>query len=387
MKRFGPLAAAGLAVMLLGVAFATAGEREVATAAGGPPPPITIGLFLPQAGPLAATGEEVSRGVAVAVHRANAEGGIDGRPIRVVSAASDRLWEGASGELVRLIYDAGAVAVIGALDGRSAHLAEQVITRARGAALFITPWASETTLTRIRVPWFFRLVPDDRQQAEVLAQELFVALGLRRIAVWTGGGFDGRSAAAEFRRVSPAGAIEEFGLAADVPAALQRLLARIAAGAVEAVVMFAAPEAAGDVVAALRAAGSVPPLFGPLDLARASIPEALSAEDELALIAPGEVAPERFGFARQYRDIHEAAPGFPALYGHDAATAVIEALRTTGADGGDRLAAVLSGLSFQGVTGEVRFNDQGGRDLMPVLATTRRGTPVARRGAGDPAER
>jgi hypothetical protein len=66
---------------------------------------------------------------------------------------------------------------------------------------------------------------------------------------------------------------------------------------------------------------------------------------------------------------------------------VIEALRSTGADGGDRLAAALSGLSFQGVTGEVRFNDQGGRDLMPVLATTRRGTPVARRSAGDPTER
>ena len=71
------------------------------------------------------------------------------------TATSDGRWDGAAGALARLIYDEGAIAVVGALDGRTAHVAEQVMTRARGRAVFVTPWASEATLTRIRIPWFF----------------------------------------------------------------------------------------------------------------------------------------------------------------------------------------------------------------------------------------
>ena len=104
----------GLAAMLLAAAFATAGEHGVAaTARGAVPPPITLGLFLPATGSAAPVGEDVSRGAAIAVSRANEKGGVAGRRIRLVTAASDRLWDGASGELVRLIYDEGAQALRG----------------------------------------------------------------------------------------------------------------------------------------------------------------------------------------------------------------------------------------------------------------------------------
>jgi branched-chain amino acid transport system substrate-binding protein len=288
---------------------------------------------------------------------------------------------------VRLIYDEGAVGVIGALDGRAAHLAEQVITRARGAAVFVTPWASEATLTRIRVPWFFRMVPDDRQQAVVLAREIFALRALQRVAVWIDDGFDSRSAAAAFRRVAPAGAVEEFTaefsgtteeFASEAPGALQLLSERVATGDIDAVVLFAGAESAAAVVVALRSADRVLPLFGPLALARPGFLDATGIEGEaIALIAPAEVAAGRFGFDRLYRKAHGVAPTLPALYGHDAATALIEAMRAAGMESGDRIAAALTGLSFAGVTGEVRFNDQGGRDMMPALPTARRRTPVA----------
>ncbi len=379
-----------LAAMLLACAAATAGEHDavaperdaVVAERGASSLPATLGLFLPEQGSAASIGVDVSRGAAIAVRRANEAGGIDGRPIRIVTAASDRLWEGASGELVRLIYDEGAVGVIGALDGPAAHLAEQVITRARGAAVFVTPWASEATLTRIRVPWFFRMVPDDRQQAVVLAREIFVRRDLQRVAVWVDGRFDSRSAAAAFRRVAPAGAVEEF--TAESPGALQLLRERIATGDIDAVVLFAEAESAAAVVAALRSAGRVPPLFGPLALAHPGFLEATDiAGEAIALITPAGVAAGRFGFDRQYRKAHGVAPTLPALYGHDAATALIEAMRAAGTRSGGRLAAALTGLSFAGVTGEVRFNDQGGRDMMPALATARRGTPVAGRTGDD----
>lgn len=405
MKRPARLAIVCLATLLLAAACAVAGERpcatQGATAQEVAPPPITIGLFLPQGGPLATLGEEVTRGVAIAVRRANEEGGIGGRHVRIAVAASDRLWEGASNELVRLIYDEGAVGVIGALDGRSAHLAEQVITRARGAALFMTPWASETTLTRVRVPWFFRLVPDDRQQADVLARELFEAHRLRRVAVWVGDGFDSRAAAEAFRRVAPVGSIEEFraereavdpGAAvaaeAEAPTAVQHLQKRIAAGDIDAVVLFAPAESAGNLVAALSEAGPVPPLFGPLGLRQPGFLAATTGTGApITLVAPGQIEADRLGFEQDYLNAHGVAPTVPSLYGHDAAMALIEALAATGSENGDRLAAALHGFALRGATGEVRFNDQGGRDLMPVLATWGGGTPVAMRGDAETTDR
>lgn len=387
MKRRGHLAVVSLAAMLLACAVATAGERAAAaTTHDAPVAPVTFGLFLPEQGPHAPTGDDISRGAAIAVRRANEGGGIDGRPILLVNAASDRLWEGASGELVRLIYDEGAVAIIGAVDGRSAHLAEQVITRARGEALFVTPWASEMTLTRIRVPWFFRLVPDDRQQAELLAEDLFVTRAMQQVAVWVGGEYDSRAAAAEFYRAAPAGAVKAF--TADLPGGLSALTERVATGDIDAVVLFAGPDAAVNVVAALRATGAVPPLFGPLALRQPRFLDATAvAGAAITLIAPAEVAAERYGFERQYRDAYGAAPTLPALYGHDAAVALIEAVRAAGTENGDQLAKTLTGLSFPGVTGEVRFNDQGGRAAKPALTTAGRGTPVARRAGNGPTGR
>ena len=132
----------------------------------------------------------------MAVWEANGDGGLDGRPVELVVRCVEGPWGSGTKDIVDLVFDEQILALIGGLDGRSAHLIEQVA--AKGLVPFVSPWASDPTLTQAFVPWFFRMVPDDRQQAKALADEIFGSRGLRRVATVSGESYDARIAETTF---------------------------------------------------------------------------------------------------------------------------------------------------------------------------------------------
>jgi branched-chain amino acid transport system substrate-binding protein len=343
---------------------------------------VTIGLFVPTRGPAAEVGTEVRKGAEIALAIANREGGLRGHPLRLATAASDLSWAAASSALVRLIYEEKAVAVVGALDGRSGHLAEQVITRARGQVVFVTPWASEDTLSRIRIPWFFRLVPDDRQQALILAGEIFSTRRIERAAVWVEASFDARAAAQAFEQAAPPGAATTF--SAEVAGSAEDLIARACRGEFGLVVLFAQPRAAADLAARLRTAGCRAPLAGPLWLASPEFLRSGSAVEGTLLVAPARQDTKAMDeFNRMFEANHGNPPTPPALYAHDAVMILVEALRrAAGAPSGDLLGRTLEATSMHGLTGLVRFDENRDRDEAPAVARVEAGRLVAlRRGA------
>ena len=329
--------------------------------AGDRPAPLTIGLFVPRTGAQAAAGREAGRGAAIAVDRANRERSLSGRSIRLIETSSDGAWETGARGLARLVHDDGAIAVIGGLDARTAHVAEQVIVRSRGAAVFVTPWASETTLTALPIPWFFRLVPDDRRQAERLVEEIFSTRRLARAAILVEAGFDGRAAAAAFMAAAPAGAVlrvesQDAGRSAD-------LVARLRAGRAEAVVLFGDPAAAGRRARSMVEAGLALPLFAPLALACDEFRRSAGdAAGRLVVLAPdGRETAAAARFAAEYRARHGTEPTPLAMYTHDAVVAVLTAARATGAP----IAAALAEVAIAGATGPVRFDRQRTRLQVP----------------------
>jgi branched-chain amino acid transport system substrate-binding protein len=338
--------------------------------AGATPRPVTLGLFLPTQGAQGASGREARRGAEMAVERANREGGIQGRAVRLAIASSDLPWGAATSDLVRLIYRENAVAVVGALDGRSAHLAEQVITRARGQAIFVTPWASETTLTQIRIPWFFRLVPDDRLQAGAMLEEIFSVRRVGRVALWVEDGLDAASAAAAFLRRAPAGSTERFEAAA--VGSREALARRIDRGEFGALVLCASPGGAADLQGWLgEERRRRVTLVGPLALAS---PEFLSrargAAEGMLLVAPSGVGegPLARAFRREFVKAFGEAPTPLASYTHDAVTLLVEALRRAGPEGGEDLGAILARTSLEGVTGRIDFDRNRSRIGIPTFA-------------------
>jgi len=357
--------------------------------AGDAPATLTIGLFVPRTGAQAAAGRDAARGAAIAVDRANHEQTMAGRSIRLIETSSDGAWETGARGLARLVHDDGAIAVIGGLDGRTAHVAEQVIVRSRGAALFVTPWAGETTLTALPIPWFFSLVPDNRRQADRLVEEIFSTRRLARVAISVDDGFDGRAAAAAFMAAAPAGAVLRLE-SQDVDRSTD-LAAKLRAGRAEAVVLFGDPAAAGVRARSIVESGLRVPLFAPLALAceefRRSAGEAAG---RLIVLAPdvGGSVPGGIGsaaaarFAAEYRARHGADPTPVAMYAHDAVAAVLAAARValepiataraTGGPGTTRpptarptLAEALAGIAIDGATGPVRFDGHRSRLQVP----------------------
>ncbi len=122
--------------------YAALNERPVEY--NGPPvedisgPELTIGLFGPQADKVAASLDA---------------SGFHG--YRIVGIPSEAAWGKSSTELVNLVYQQQAIALI-ATDRAAAHLAEQIAVK---TFLPVIALAADHTLTTTNIPWIFRLEP------------------------------------------------------------------------------------------------------------------------------------------------------------------------------------------------------------------------------------
>lgn len=93
--------------------------------------------------------------------------------ISLIGIASDASWGKASTGLVDAVYQQNVLGII-ALDRASAHLAEQIGTR---AFVPVVALSSDRMLTSTNIPWIFRLFPDTKptQALQVLLDALQVA--------------------------------------------------------------------------------------------------------------------------------------------------------------------------------------------------------------------
>lgn len=327
-----------------------------------------VGILLPAQGPAAGLAEEARRGIEMALERARIEGPGGGRAVRNVERTADGLWGRGNEELVRLAYDDGVVGVIGGLNSASAHVALQVAAKARLPVL--TPWASCTGVTQTGVPWVFQVVPDDREQAEVIGFELGSRRGLKSPVVFCGGGRDDRCLAETFveswaNSVHSRPVLLEW-LGGDLPADLDR---RLESGEWDSFVLCLQPTGARAALDRLRRLGVSLPGFGGLVLSGlASTAESPRSFGDFTSLAAVIFDAE---FLEDYTRRHGHEPGPLAAYGFDAASVLLAAVRK---GGNDRLAvrAALASMKFQGVTGAFRFDSRGRRvSEGPVLEVRR----------------
>jgi branched-chain amino acid transport system substrate-binding protein len=349
-------------VLLLLAALALSSEAASAGTA-------RIGLFLPASDVAGAEAGELQNGAALAVEACGAGCGL-------MPAPNAGQWSAGAGELVRLVYAGeGSRVVLGPVDGRSAHLAEQVVARAKGQFLLLTPWASDPTLTQIKVPWFFRLVPDDARQAEALVAEIYGRRSLHTLVLVTAPShYDSRVAAAAFGKVISARRLPAPHTIA-LPAgadSVERVVLEIRHAAPEAVILFTPPDTAARTVRGLREGGTTASFFGPLGLASPTfLNRAGEAAEGMILAAPAEaVGPTAERFEARFGKPFST----PAAYGYDGAAVLIDALHATTAGGGmDVLRAALAATHRTGATGEIEFDAAGNRAGAAPLAQLERG--------------
>jgi ABC-type branched-subunit amino acid transport system substrate-binding protein len=157
---------------------------------------IPIGLFAPfnQSDPAA---HDLYRGVKLAIEQANAAGGYQGVDFSLVRRWAGVPWAAGSKEMIRLVYGDRVWAIIGFRDG-AGHIAQQIAAKAYVPV--IAPLSSTSSLTHTRVPWIFRLPPDDRVQARLLVKDGIVNKHLKRVGLVSGTDQNSRAAAGEMEK-------------------------------------------------------------------------------------------------------------------------------------------------------------------------------------------
>jgi len=326
------------------------------------PDTVKVGLLIPADD----LGAAVQRGAELAVREST---GVSrsrlpaSPPIELVVRTVEGPWGSGTKDIVDLVFDDEVVAILGGLDGRSAHLIEQVA--AKGLMTFVSPWASDPTLSQAFVPWFFRMVPDDRQQSQALAREIFDARGLRRLALAVDTSYDGRMAASTFE--------------AQLLTSSEGQTVRLAPGnrsvdGFDGVMFFGSPGWVRGRMGELRNMGVELPFFAPLGFAAG---EATSDDDRDAVVSVSDLSdvwvvlpghrstPAGRSFAARYHEAFGSEPSAVSAYAYDGMTVILEAIRTAGPDRQAIRDALASTRQEEGVTGPIAF-DQHGNRLGPV---------------------
>jgi branched-chain amino acid transport system substrate-binding protein len=332
-----------------------------------------------------ALGTAARRGAELAVEVANRNGGFTGRPFALVVRSVEGPWGSGSKEIVDLLAEDDVPAVLGGLDGRTAHLAEQVAVKIQVS--LVSPWASDPTLSQAFIPWFFRMVPDDRAQAAALVDEIFGDRQLERVAVLVADSYDARAMASAFNRLVEASGYDsarEIALPADT-VQLESVTLELGRTSVDGVAIFGPYPYVDELVRALvrtrNAADMEVPIFAPLsvadDLQRLRAESILNEPARLsfAVVAPGHwTTREGELFSDSFERMYGEPPPAVAAYAYDGTNIIIEAIRNVGLDRQDIRDALSSIDVPSGVTGRIRFDATGERITTVKLDTVMVGT-------------
>ncbi len=337
---------------------------------------VKIGLLLPNlpgVDPLALAAKE---GAELAMMKANLSGGYQGKTFKLVIRTAEGLWGAGSKETVKFVYDDEVVAIVTAVDGRNAHLAEQVATKSQVVQLATR--ATDETLSQAFVPWFFRVVPNDNQQALALINEIFYEQGIRKISVIYEDDYDYRMAAETFRKMAESKKIELEGMMAYTShgseSALQNLKEDI-----EALVVSGSYNAAKPILEKIKRSHPGMKIFGMFSMtADGTIGSGFSLGSEGGIFVASRFCYTTPGqdFKKSYIEKYGHMPSPAASYTYDGINLIVEAIRHAGPDR-EKIRDVLAQMKFtEGATGPIEFDEHGNRFSPVFLVRMIKGHPV-----------
>lgn len=319
---------------------------------------IKIGFLIHDKGDLA-----IQQTAELALEHANAKGGFKGRPFELITKSCDGPWGIGSKQAVDLIHEDQVSLVVTALDGRNAHLAEQVA--AKSHVVMLSTQSSDPTLSRAYVPWYFRMVPDDRQQAEVIVEEIYIKRKFKKVALIPLGSYDGqKSVEAMVNLAKDKGVFEpEIFIGLDQQEQLEEIISKTWDAVVLAGSSMVAPEIIQKIISSSSHTNIYAFLnvfnllneFNPKLMEHVGFVRSFNEEDKSWL-----------DFEKAYQFKFGIYPSPTFAYVYDGIMLSIEAIRNFGPDQED-IRIGFKNLEYIGVTGKVEFDNLGNREMILVL--------------------
>jgi len=315
-----------------------------------PQSPVKIGFLIRDKNDIA-----VQQAAELAIEEANNRRDYQGQKFELATKSCDGPWGIGSKQAVTLIYEDEVSIVVGALDGRNAHLAEQVT--AKSHVVMLSTLSSDPTLSRAYVPWYFRLVPDDRQQAEVLVEQIYLMDKARKIAMISLDNYDGKMSADAF-----VDEVKEKGhLKPDVFIGLEtkQLVEKLNKNSWDAVILAGTSEHIKEVITHIHSSK----IFSFLNLFNFLPDDGFIDFSNIQFIKPERLDIASWSnFERTYQQVFGKRPPPSIAYVYDGILMACEAIYQF-SNNPEGLRKGFKDLKYQGITGSIEFDKLGNREF------------------------
>ena len=313
---------------------------------------IAIGLLLPDH-----SQNDVINAAELAIKQANAAGGYMNQEFKLVIRTAEGFWGAGSKESVSLVYEDKVRAIIGALDGRNGHLAEQVATKTH--LTYIETFATEPTLSQAFVPWFMRVVPNDNQQSAAILRQIKKEGG-EKIGILSTEDYDTRYAVKSLTKaVARETGMPPLVIELDTTNHHQRgAIEKILNSDLDHLVIPFDADCIKDLIISLGQVNPDLKKYGTLHFTIGAEKRGATWKDYegVCLVAP------RFN-----KKQHASLPDSRSAYMYDAVNLVINAIHQVGTKR-ETITDYLSKSEFsRGVTGSISFDVLGNRQSQPTL--------------------
>lgn len=336
----------------------------LALAACGDKDPVIIGFAGQLEGPYSDLGVQGRNGAMLAVEHANSDGGLDGRPFRLLAKHDGNSPENAR-QAIKDLHAAGAAIVVGHMTS-SQSMASLPVAEELGL-LLVSPTTSSPLFSNKKDP-FFRVIPENTAWSRALARHCYTRDGVRSVVQIT----DMRNAA--FAKLNNAAFSEAFtslggtisgrlAIPPDSTPSWDDLSDRVGRLAPEAIQVALASRDLAALVRRLRLKAPDIRIYSSMWGYTDELIEAGGGAVENIIFSVAysgdNTSPNFVRFKSQYRNRFGRPPNFAAALGYEAASVAIHALRQGGNDPARQARAITDLHDFPGVIGNLDFDAFG----------------------------
>lgn len=333
--------------------------------------PVKIGLLISDS-----NFQEAKCAAEMAVLEANQNIDFKDYSFQLITKSMEGPWGTGSKQTVDLVFNEEVWAILGSHDGRNAHLVEQVTAKTQ--IPFVSAWAGDPTLSQAYVPWYFSCVLNNNQQASLLVNEIHNHKKLTGIVTISDDEYDSKTALKSFldnvKKEELAEPIQLFYKNENPDYHL--LENQIKNANCDAVVLFGRPATSLKIIEMLRQKKMEQIVFGALTILDENPLTHFEWVDYegVTLINPGYWQKDGIAFREKFKNKYGYSPGPVAAYSYDGINIIIEAIKKSNFDS-TTLKQTFPSLEYNGITGSVRFDENGNRLNSGGLIVVANGIP------------
>lgn len=294
----------------------------------------------------------------LAIAYANEEGGYNGKFFELTTKSCDGPWGIGSKQAVDLIHEDQVSLIVTALDGRNAHLAEQVT--AKSHVVMLSTQSSDPTLSRAYVPWYFRMVPDDLQQAEVFVEEIYIKQKFKKVALVSLDDYDGKKSVESMAKI-----LKEIGIS--TPEIFKGLdqakqFDEFISKSWDAVVLAGSSMDFSEIIKKIYSSNYQAKIYTFLNVFNFINKPDPQLIEQVHYVKSFYVDQTWDTFMKDFQSKYGKEPSPSLAYVYDGVMLAIEAIKKFGPDS-DAIRFGFNDIKYEGITGKVDFGKLGNRDF------------------------